>query len=272
MCSIIVNTCDSYEDTWNPFFNLFKEYWTDCEYPIYLNTEIKKFSMEDMQINVINNKVEVAWSDRLINVLHKVKTKYVILLLDDFFLNEKVDVIRIRKCIQWMEKNNKIASFSFAPSLWKDIDDKKYEGFELRPIDGEYRFNLQAAIWNRKTLLKILKKGESPWETEHMGTFRAKVLYANKLFYAAKKEGERIITYEYGGAIHQGRWTKATPELLKHHKIEGIDFSVRGFDPKPTEEWSRLQLECDNQTYVKKSFKIKLGEILLAKGIIKKHQ
>lgn len=40
-CSLLINTCDNYEDTWIPFFSLLSNYWGECPYSIYLNTEEK---------------------------------------------------------------------------------------------------------------------------------------------------------------------------------------------------------------------------------------
>ena len=40
--TIIVNTCDKYEDAWNPFFRLMEINWPESEnYKIILNTENK---------------------------------------------------------------------------------------------------------------------------------------------------------------------------------------------------------------------------------------
>lgn len=61
-----------------------------------------------------------------------------------------------------------------------------------------------------------------------MGTFRSRVLYSNKKFYASEKGIPMIIPYEYGGAIHQGKWTKGTPEGLcvnTDGKLVGRTFS-----------------------------------------------
>lgn len=41
-CAILLSTCDKYEDAWLPFFTLFKTYWKECTFPIYLNTETKR--------------------------------------------------------------------------------------------------------------------------------------------------------------------------------------------------------------------------------------
>ena len=48
--SILINTCDKFEDCWNPFFKLFKLYWPDCSGIIYLNTEYKDYSYPGLNI------------------------------------------------------------------------------------------------------------------------------------------------------------------------------------------------------------------------------
>ena len=40
-CSILVTSCDKYEDAWKPFFSLLNIMWPTCPYRIYLNTETK---------------------------------------------------------------------------------------------------------------------------------------------------------------------------------------------------------------------------------------
>ena len=42
--SIIVNTCDAYEDVLKLFFAAFDEYWPECEYSVYINTEKKQYN------------------------------------------------------------------------------------------------------------------------------------------------------------------------------------------------------------------------------------
>ena len=48
--SVLVNTCDKFEDCWNPFFQLFCMYWQDYKGKIYLNTEYKDYSFPDLDI------------------------------------------------------------------------------------------------------------------------------------------------------------------------------------------------------------------------------
>ena len=62
-CSLLINTCDNYEDTWIPFFSLLSNYWGECPYSIYLNTEEKNISYNNLDIEVINHSKNMQWSD-----------------------------------------------------------------------------------------------------------------------------------------------------------------------------------------------------------------
>ena len=41
-CAVVVCSCDKYSDLWDPYFELFKKFWADCPYPVFLNTETKR--------------------------------------------------------------------------------------------------------------------------------------------------------------------------------------------------------------------------------------
>ena len=38
-CTLLVNTCDSYSDSWDGFFKLLRIQWANIKMPIVLNTE-----------------------------------------------------------------------------------------------------------------------------------------------------------------------------------------------------------------------------------------
>ena len=52
--SILINSCDAYEDIWEPFFRCFSENWPDCPYPIYLNTETKEYNPDYIHVTSLN--------------------------------------------------------------------------------------------------------------------------------------------------------------------------------------------------------------------------
>ena len=232
--TVLVNSCDSYEDTWRPFFILFKKYWKDCPYDIVLNTESKIFSMEGVKINcfqLYEKSQKIAYGKRMLDHLKQIRSKYIFLLMDDFFIRRPVKTERIEQCLQWMKENPEIAVFSFENVKDElNIKDNMFKGFELRPQFGEYKLNLQAALWRKSALIKYTKKHENPWQFEIIGSQRT--FWTKDKFYVFQDISERII--DYGKTKHldwgivRGKWMIDDVEpLFKEHDIH-IDYFERG--------------------------------------------
>lgn len=91
-CCVIVNTCDAYVDLWKPFFTLFARNWPDCPYEVILNTEQQDYEFNGIALSVNKAKrIDEPWGARLYECVKKVKTPYVLFLLDDFFLEGPVN-------------------------------------------------------------------------------------------------------------------------------------------------------------------------------------
>ena len=185
--TILVNSCDAYEDIWDPFFRLFRVYWGDCPYEIVLNTESKKYELEGINIQCLqlySENRKVPYGKRILEHLKYVKTKYVLILIDDFFLNDYVDNNEIEKCRTWMEDNQNIAAFFFAPVKDQgNIVSEKYKGYEKRPKVGVYKVSFQAALWRTTDFIESWKKHENPWEWEKQATFRS--FFNNKEYFTS---------------------------------------------------------------------------------------
>lgn len=146
-CTILVCSCDSYEDCWEPFFELFRKYWPDCPYDIVLNTESKAFRMDGLDIachQFYKAGESVPYGERLLRHLEEIDTPTIMIMMDDFFIRRNVSTEKIQYCINELKKNPDIAVFSF-DSVKDDMnrDDGKYNDFMLRPKNGEYKMNLQ---------------------------------------------------------------------------------------------------------------------------------
>ena len=67
--AILINSTDSFEDCWHPFFKLFSKFWPNYEGKIYLNTETKDFKYHELDIVCIKNNISPpakknTWSER----------------------------------------------------------------------------------------------------------------------------------------------------------------------------------------------------------------
>lgn len=76
--TILVSSCDKYEDAWEPFFRLLNIQWPDCPYNIVLSTETKNYDCDFLNVETINSSPKLSWSSRLKNVLTQISTEYVL--------------------------------------------------------------------------------------------------------------------------------------------------------------------------------------------------
>lgn len=241
LCTILVNTCDKYEDCWNPFFTLLKKYWKNIKYPIVLNTESKSFNFPGLDIKsfgMYKDNKKVAWGERMIKTLKKIDSKYIIFMLDDFFITDYVDEDKLNEVIKWMKEDSNIAVFSFnvVEDNKLDIPSNKYYGYALRDKKGPYRFNCQAAIWRRDVLIKIFRKHESPWEWELIGNSRS--VRFKEEFYTLVDVKNMIFKYDYKNiGIVRGRWKLPDVKIFFEKEGINIDYDIRNkniIDIKPS--------------------------------------
>lgn len=236
-CTLIVNSTDSYEDTWKPFFILLKRFWPECPYPIVLNTESKDFALEGLAITV--SKVgdpsggSLDWSERLLRCLRKIETPYVLCMQDDYFISDVVDSALVERIVQIAKSEDW--------SCVRIMETGGCSGYQPAPVHPElfwkvhpranYRLHTQAALWKRESLVGYLRSGETIWQFERAGSVRA--LRIPDSFYCMNRKefnakGRFPIPYTPTGII-KGKWYEpAVIPLFEDNGID-IDFSKRGF-------------------------------------------
>lgn len=225
-CTIIVNSCDKYEEAWYPFFELLKKFWPNRKADIILNTEKKQYRHEGLTVCCVNYSGVGEWSDRLIHVLKAVDSRYVILLLEDFFLQGYVDQKEIDYCISCMKKNENIAVFYFKHITGHDEPSSVYKQYNKMDVHKKYIINCQAALWEKSALLEFLVQGESPWKMEEEGHLR---LETTKEFYCSKmgtykNSSQDVFNYlwaaETGYGICKSKWLWNNKYLFRKYNIK----------------------------------------------------
>lgn len=240
-CALVVSTCDDYETSWYPYFELIKKYWENHPLNIYLNTETKKYTDEQLNvINVICENKNCTWSERLYNCLLQVEEEYIFFSLEDFFLLGSVKDDAIERCLKWMEEDMEIAVCRLMPSnLDKLIKTEKYNEFRVAGDDIPFRLDTQFALWRKKDLLSFIDLRENPWQFESEGTKR--IIGTKKIFlwcYSSVAEDNSISAYPYhidqhnGYGIAWGKWLWNDKKWFKLNKIKGVKYRKLGVLPK----------------------------------------
>lgn len=236
-CTILVCSCDAYDDLWDPFFKLFKIYWSDCPYRIILNAESKVYKMDGINVECMHfykSGEDVPYGERLLKHLAQINTPYVLVILDDFFFQREVNTEDIRKVISYLDDNSEIAMFKLSPNRDSmNIKDDRFPEYERRPRYGEYRHSLQIAVWRTDYFMKTWKKKESPWDWEIWGTYRS--IDDGWEYYCLREDSRPPIDYGYdfdkGGSlnVYRGKWTHDSYEKIFEKNGIEVDFDKRGW-------------------------------------------
>ena len=163
--SLLIIGYDPYIDVWNHCFELLNKYWTDRPITYLItNTAVPNYP----KVKVIPAGEDAEWSKKVQIALEHIKTDYVILFLEDFFITRTVDTKRISKLMDSIIKENiqyckllnesRIKGKIFASNKHWHIIDKSVE----------YGISLQPAIWNVNFLKeKVGKDNYNAWIFEY---------------------------------------------------------------------------------------------------------
>lgn len=247
-CVVVVNSCDAYIDVWPLFFAAFKDRWRDCPFPVVVNTESLDVAESGLRVSshvLRPDQRSSAWGARLLATLNDQSSEYVLMLFDDFVLEEPVDSEAVDRCLEWMDADPEISVFYLSHVPGAARPGSRYQGFEAIPRLTNYRLNSAPALWRRKHLIELTRAEDSPWIWELFGTSRT-FLHRGKYF-CAQPGHESIYRYNYtmGGAIYRGKWVpQVAGPLIERYRL-GINMLDRGITgaqgaPRTTVEKLRM--------------------------------
>ncbi len=234
--AILVNSCDLYEDAWDPFFELFKIQWPDCPYKIYLNTEEKNYTCRSLNVKTILTGKNVLWTKRIKKALDEIDADYILFMLEDFFLLEQVNKEKFEIVLSEMHKQSDVGFVFFSPRGVKyDMEYKDGTIFTDVSKYADYRVNACLGLWKKEFLLQMLYLDGSPWEFEHNAT-RLSWLSKSRCC-VINPEFSSIFTYSIliseGYGITQRKWLPKNKELFDKHSIS-VNFDNLGILEKKT--------------------------------------
>lgn len=173
--AVLVLSCDKYKDLWDPFFDFFFKYWTDCPYNVYLASNKIKYERQGVTSLLAGELTN--WSNETSIILNQIKEEYVIVILEDYFIYKTVNILQLDKCYKFLKENNglffQLAIFPTDHREWWDYDITNDKEIGKIKKNQTYRINLQIGIWSKTGMLHVIKEGESPWEFEIEGSKRS---------------------------------------------------------------------------------------------------
>lgn len=239
--ALLISSCDAYEDLWKPFFTFLFRYWPDCPFPIYLIAN--HISYPDPRVQTIILGDDIDWAANTRMALEKIESPYIIYLHEDFFLNNRVSNDRIMGLLAYVRQRN-AGYLRLYPVPGPDTASVDNPNVGEIAKGSEYRTSLQAAIWNRKVMLSLLKDGENAWQMETNGSIRSNDLDIPFLSVTRNPITDEIddppLSY-FCTAVLKGRWMRAAVDFCESEGVP-IDLSRRPVDTIWIEFFRKLRI------------------------------
>ena len=214
--SILVASCDAYRDLWKPFFSLLQRHWPDCPYPIFLGSN--RTSYQDERVKPLLVGDDVSWSSSTRLMLARLQTPYVLMLLDDFLLLERVETAELEGLLASLVRLDG-AYLRLRPFPRPDVRLARFPMIGEIDIGAPYRASLQAAFWHRESLLELLRDEEDPWQMEARGARRSDLMARG--FYSTWHPA-----LAYYAAVTRGKWTPYGVAVCREQGV-AVDLETR---------------------------------------------
>ena len=196
-CALVILSWDGYRDLWEPCLTLYRRYWPDCPYPMFLVTE--SGTVTDPRVKTLPVGRGLAWSDGTRVAMTAVAHPFVLVMLDDFLLSGPVASERVEaRRLELVQRHGAYLRLVPLPRPTARVPGCPEIGEHERGVP--FRASLQAAFWRRSTFLTLLAPGESPWEFERNASARSASLDAP--FYTTRRAA-----LPYVDALTRGQWS-----------------------------------------------------------------
>ena len=215
---ILVLSCDKNDDTFEAFHHCMEKYYPTHPEIIYATETIKNPFYKTISKNYPLNQ----WTKRIRETLMEIHDNKILLMIDDCFIREPVDLNRIRYACDNLKGN--IAMFNFEKSFDDNDIDTEIIDFKKRMHGAPYEISLLCGLWQKDKLMNLLDEDSDPWTVEYKQRNKGYDFYINS--------GGYIINWGYKtwhpAGIFKGKWCR---EVIPFFEQEGIkiNYDKRGF-------------------------------------------
>lgn len=174
---IICLTSNEYLNILPGFAYLFNKYYPNQEVTVVRYEDRPPKLPDNFKNYAIGQQSNYSWSSGLKRYLIDIDDEFVLLMLEDYYLDKHVESNVIWSFENHMLLNKNVVKFDLTDdrSKVKHSDYTNWEhyengGLEYRfiqsDINAPYLASVQAAIWRRDFLLDILNTKDNPWQFE----------------------------------------------------------------------------------------------------------
>lgn len=172
---VIVLTSNAYLQCLPPFAYLFNQFWGKEQAVKVVRYEVRPRNLPANFTNfAIGNQAEYTWSSGLLKYLEHHKGNLILLMLEDYFIDQTVNEIVMGWAWSYMLDHPEIAKIDLTNDRLK-VAHTQYDkamGLIQSDPDTQFQTSTQAAIWRVDYLKRFLDPDENPWQFERRGTKR----------------------------------------------------------------------------------------------------
>ena len=232
--TILVNSCDLYEDTWYTFFKLLQIQWPKCPYKKVLHTETKEYTCPFFEVKTVKTGKDLSWTARLKKALEQIDTEYVLFFLEDFFLLSEVRVEAFNKALDIIDNNPDIGLIHFTPTeknMPTPNDDLDNCFYELPIRKRTLRTRVAVSLFRKDYLLKLLYKDENPWQYERESHIRSmfagyKIIRQDYSLYPPTFH--YCLDHDIGIGVTSRKWLKNNKSFFESMGIYDVNYDNLG--------------------------------------------
>lgn len=196
--------------------SFFIKFWSDCKYA-------RVFSLDGIAhfagFESVSTNDDSSFSARLKKGLENIHTDYVLLLLGDYWLNDKPNSAFLDKCCEFMD-SFEVDFLQLGTQMESKLRGKKIKNLPFSKLSPKkhYRINLQQAIWRKSSLVNIVEisKINSTWDFEifFIDNPEGKLLSRSYNAYFSNK-----YTFPIVNGMEKGKISYPAIKLLDAHHI-----------------------------------------------------
>lgn len=210
---ILVVSCDKNKDLFYPFYYCLEKYWPDHPEVIYSTESILNPYYKTICLAYDLN----SWTRRVRETVEKIDDDYILLLVDDIFIRERVDNNKVLSLCSCLKDN--YANINL--QLNGDNKSKEFKNDILERGSSQWSLCCMCTLWQKKAMLDLFDYDTDPRSFEiNNYTKDYKFLiskYGNIINWGRKSNKE----WHFG--LMKGKWD---PECIRFFIKEGLDKDI----------------------------------------------
>ena len=227
---VVISSCDAYSDLWPYFFHFFFKHWPTAPTPVYLISNEKTY--RDPRVVTIKVGPDQQWGTNTRNAISQIDSEFVMLLLDDFFLDAPFPEQDFQMALEQFQS---VGGNLLEMRLHGDLGDK-VENTWFRRADPENLYSgINSNLWRREMLCSIAQPGLNIWKCESL--VRQRLREGEKNFFFLDPQAPKLISFVEG--VRGRFWKKEGVAFIRKNGLEP-DLAWRPFPPQGNDPFSRL--------------------------------